>query len=93
MHKYNLDNLKPFRSKWQNSKTKLIRVPEIFEDEILTYAHQLDSGINNPNSLVTEKLKEIVNKIDNQESGYKVKYANNLIKDIKQLVNEGKNNG
>jgi hypothetical protein len=88
MHKYNLDNLKPFRSKWQNTKTKLIRVPEIFEDEILAYAHQLDSKINNSNSLVTEKLKEIVNKINNQESGYKIKYANNLIKDIKQLISE-----
>ena len=88
MHKYNLDNLKPFKSKWQNTPTKLIRVPETFEDEILTYAHQLDSGINNSNSLVTEKLKEIVNKIDNQESGYKVKYANHLIKDIKQLLHE-----
>lgn len=88
MHKYNLDNLKPFKSKWQNTPTKLIRVPEIFKDEILAYAYQLDSGINPNNSLVTKKLKEIVNKINNQESGYKVKYANNLIKDIKQLINE-----
>lgn len=88
MHKHNLDNLKPFKSKWQNTPTKLIRVPETFENEILAYAYQLDLGINPNDSLVTVKLKEIVNKIDNQESGYKVKYANNLIKDIKQLINE-----
>jgi len=88
MHKHNLDNLKPFKSKWQNTPTKLIRVPETFEDKILAYAYQLDLGINPDDSLVTVKLKEIVNKIDNQESGYKVKYANNLIKDIKQLINE-----
>lgn len=88
MHKYNLNNLTPFKRKWQNTPTKLIRVPEIFEDKILAYAHQLDLEINPIDSLVTEKLKKIVNKIDNQESGYKVKYANNLIRDIKQLINE-----
>ena len=88
MHKNDIDNLKPFKSKWQNTPTKLIRIPETFEDEILAYAYQLDLGIKPNDSLVTEKLKEIVNKINNQESGYKVKYANNLIKDIKQLINE-----
>jgi hypothetical protein len=88
MHKYNLENLKPFKSKWQNTPTKLIRVPEIFEREILAYAHQLDLETNPNHSLVTVKLKEMLNKINNQESGYTQRWAKQLIQDIKQLIDE-----
>ncbi|WPF90506.1 hypothetical protein WEU38_18215 (plasmid) [Cyanobacterium aponinum AL20118] len=88
MHKYNLDNLKPFKSKWQNKPTKLIRIPERLEKEILAYAYQLDNDINPSQSLVTEKIKEISIKIDNKEKGYKSNSASQLIKDIQQLINE-----
>lgn len=87
MHKYNLDNLKPFKSKWQNKPTKLIRIPEILEGAILAYAYQLDNGINPNQSLVTEKLREICIKIDSKEKGYKSNSATQLIKDIQQLTN------
>lgn len=90
MHKYNTQNLKPFKSKWQNTPTKLIRIPEILEGEILAYAYQLDIGIISNESLVTEKLKEISIKIDNKAKGYKSNSASQLIKDIQELINEVK---
>lgn len=88
MQRFNIDNLKPFKSKWQNKPTKLIRIPEILEGEILAYAYQLDNGINPSQSLVTEKLREICNKIDSKEKGYKSNSASQLIRDIHQLINE-----
>ncbi len=42
MAKYNIENLTPFKSKWHNKPTTVIRVPEILVDQILEYAHQLD---------------------------------------------------
>lgn len=88
MHRYNSENLTPFKSKWQNTPTKLIRVPKIFEGEILAYAHRLDLGIKPNHSLVTVRLKEILNKINNQDSGYKLTWAKQLIQDIELLVKE-----
>jgi len=35
---------KPNQSKWLNSETKPIRLPEVLIPEILEYAHQLDKG-------------------------------------------------
>lgn len=87
MHKYNLENLTPFKSKWQNKPTKLIRVPEILEGQILAYAYQLDNGINLNQSLVTDKIKQICKKIENKEKGYKNNSASQLIRDIQQLIN------
>lgn len=88
MHKYNVQNLTPFKSKWKNHPTKLIRVPEILESQILAYAYQLDNAINPSESLVTVKLKEIAIKINDKEKGYKSNSASQLIKDIQQLINE-----
>ncbi len=36
--------LKPNQSKWLNSETKPIRLPEVLIPEILEYAHKLDKG-------------------------------------------------
>jgi len=36
--------LKPNQSKWLNSETKSIRLPEVLIPEILEYAHKLDKG-------------------------------------------------
>ena len=36
--------LKPNQSKWLNSETKPIRIPEVLISEILEYAHKLDKG-------------------------------------------------
>lgn len=77
-----------YKSKWQNTPTKLIRIPEIFESEILTYAHHLDNNNNSINNHVTGKLKEISLKINNKEKGYKTNSASQLIKDIQQLLDE-----
>ncbi|WP_324282567.1 hypothetical protein VKI21_11360 [Cyanobacterium aponinum UTEX 3222] len=85
MHNYKLNNLTPFKSKWKNTPTKLIRIPEILESKILAYAHSLDNNQNADNSLVTVKLKEIIVKIDNKEKGYKNNSASQLIKDLKEL--------
>ncbi|WPF89417.1 hypothetical protein WEU38_03835 [Cyanobacterium aponinum AL20118] len=77
-----------YKSKWQNTPTKLIRIPELFEGEILAYAHQLDNSNNFTNNHVTAKLKEISLKINNKEKGYKTNSASQLIKDIQQLLDE-----
>ena len=88
MHKYNIENLKPFKSNWKNQPTKLIRIPENLADKILDYAHKLDNDINPNHSLVTEKIKELSIKINTKEKGYKSNSASQLIKDIQQLINE-----
>ncbi len=85
MSKYNTQNLTPYKSKWKNGKTKLIRVPEVLADKILVLAHQLDDGINFNYSPVTEKIKNIIDKINKKEKGYKSNSASALIRDLKAL--------
>lgn len=79
MRKYNpnsLANLKQyFKPKWNDTKTKLSRVPMVLEKQILDYAYQLDDGtISPPNSIVkgdcNAKISEIMAKSNNQEKGY-----------------------
>lgn len=74
-----------FKSFWNNQPTKLIRVPEILADQIINYARQLDNQNNLNNNHVTGKLKAIIEKIENQEKGYKSNSATALIKDVKKL--------
>ena len=85
MSKYNTQNLTPYKSKWKNGKTKLIRVPEVLADKILVLAHQLDDGINFNDSPVTEKIKKIIDKIYRKEKGYKSNSASALIRELKAL--------
>lgn len=46
MANYNpkLNNLYPAYSAWKNRRTKAIRIPEVFESEIMRYARALDAG-------------------------------------------------
>ena len=83
--KYNTENLIPYKSKWKNGKTKLIRVPEVLADKILVLAHQLDDGVNLKSSPVTEKIRLIIDKINKKEKGYKSNSASALIRDLKEL--------
>ena len=85
MPKYNTQNLTPYKSKWKNGKTKLIRVPEVLADKILVLAHQLDDGIILNYSPVTEKIEIILDKINRKEKGYKSNSASALIRDLKAL--------
>lgn len=42
--KGNLDTLKPYQAKWNSGTTRTIRVPVTLADQVLEYAHKLDSG-------------------------------------------------
>lgn len=87
--KNKLDNLTPFKSNWNNPKTKTIRVPEYLANKLLEIAHKLDNdeSINiSDSSLVTNKLRVIIEKINNKERGYKNNAAVQLIKDLKELL-------
>lgn len=77
-----------FKSFWNNHPTKLIRVPEILADQVINYARQLDNQNNLNNNHVTGKLKAIVEKIENQEKGYKSNSATALIKDVKNIMKD-----
>jgi hypothetical protein len=77
-----------FESFWNNQPTKLIRVPENLADQIINYARQLDNQNNFNNNHVTGKLKAIVEKIENQEKGYKSNSATALIKNLKKLMKD-----
>ncbi|WP_069791546.1 hypothetical protein A5482_015080 (plasmid) [Cyanobacterium sp. IPPAS B-1200] len=97
MKKYNpksLANLKPgFKSKWNDTNTKLIRVPVALEKQVLDYAHQLDDGVTPPpDSIVTndfgEEFIKIMAKVNHQEKGYKSNSASQLIKDLKALSDQ-----
>lgn len=83
--KNNTENLIPYKSKWKNGKTKLIRVPEVLADKILVLAHQLDDGIILTKSHVTENLNLLIDKINRKEKGYKSNSASALIRDLKAL--------
>ena len=83
--KYNTENLIPYKSKWKNGKTKLIRVPEVLADKILVLAHKLDKGDKFYYSPVTENLNLLIDKINRKEKGYKSNSASALIRDLKAL--------
>jgi|SRR6476646_2469918 len=42
--KGNLETLKPYQAKWNSGATRTIRVPVVLADQVLEYAHNLDSG-------------------------------------------------
>lgn len=42
--KGNLETLKPYQAKWNSGTTRTIRVPVVLADQVLEYAHKLDSG-------------------------------------------------
>ena len=88
-----LRQLKPNKSHWNNSETITVRIPKIFKDDILNYAKKLDNkviSLNQVNSTVTiDKVKSILTRIENQESGYKT-VSKQIITDLKTIVNEVK---
>ena len=42
--KGNTATLKPYQAKWNSGQTRTIRVPVVLADQVLEYAHKLDSG-------------------------------------------------
>ena len=97
MKKYNpksLANLKRgFKPKWNDTNTKLIRIPVALEKQVLDYAHQLDDGVTPPpQSGVTndfeEKVFNIMAKVKDKEKGYKSNSASQLIKDLLALSDD-----
>lgn len=86
-------------TKWKHTPTKAVRIPTIFESQILAIAQNLDNGIsyaepcnnrnvqNNYHSILSDILEPILKKIENKESGYKANSASKLIADLKQLMN------
>jgi hypothetical protein len=81
-------------TKWKNTPTKVVRIPTIFEPQILSFAEDLDNGrsfypeICNNRSVQNDChsiLLDILNKINNRESGYKANSASKLIADLKKL--------
>lgn len=89
-----LANLKRgFKPKWNDTNTKLIRIPVALEKQVLDYAHQLDDGVTHPpHSIVIsdlqEQLMKLMEKINDKEKGYKSNSASQLIKDLKDLLDE-----
>jgi len=88
----NTSGLKFFKSAWKHGKTKTIRVPIALADQILEYGYQLDSGkvppannaIASPDNL-SDRIAEILAKVEAKETGYKPNGATRLIKDLKNL--------
>jgi len=88
-----LRQLKPNKSHWNNSETITVRIPKIFKDDVINYAKELDNkviSLNQINSTVTiDKVKILLTKIENQESGYKT-VSKQIVKDLETIVNEVK---
>jgi hypothetical protein len=87
--KYNTQNLKQFTSDWVHLPTKQIRVPEIYVNEVLEYAHKLDKNVvtnNSQDSLAQVKINAIIEKIETKQKGYKGNSATQLIKDVLNLM-------
>ena len=86
MKKYNVNNLTPFKSKWNNKPTKLVRIPEVLTEQVLGYAHELDNNKKNNSSLLQVKLEGLLMKVNAKEKGYKSNSASKLINELKQLL-------
>ena len=88
-----IKQLKPNYSKWSNPKTCTIRIPENLKNQVLEYAHKLDQSQTNIqlNPTVTQDLINVLAKIESKEKGYKSNSAGQLIKDIKNIINEVSN--
>lgn len=84
-----LKNLKPNKSHWNNRETTTIRIPKIFKQQLIKYAKKLDNqkeSLMINDSTVTQELKDILEKIDNKEKGYKSNSASKLINDLKFMI-------
>lgn len=92
MNENSLKQLKPNKSPWKYPHTKVIRIPCNIVDEVLEIAHRLDNNqkaIKTEKSTVTvNKLKLLLTKIENKESGYKANSATKLIKELQLILNE-----
>ncbi|WP_083260488.1 hypothetical protein A5482_014815 (plasmid) [Cyanobacterium sp. IPPAS B-1200] len=90
----NLSDKHRFKSKWTSGKTKLIRVPEKIADQVLTVAYEIDQGkfqkstsSKNYNLLFTQ-LEAIIEKVNNKEKGYKSNGSGQLLKELRELLNQ-----
>lgn len=85
-----IENLHHFKkgmmSIWKNSDTTTIRIPKIFKNDILGYAHQLDNGVLQKNEDLKEKIISILDKVDKKEKGYKSNSCSSLIKELRKLT-------
>ena len=93
MGKYNVDNLTPFKTKWVNTPTKLIRVPEKLANDILLYAHKIDESITiaEYNNYLIQELEMLIEKINRKEKGYRSNGSGALFKDLKSYIVDFKN--
>lgn len=84
---------------WNLGKTKVIRIPEAIADELMEIARHLDNGNKcllqgkneNNNSHVTDdktliQIKEILEKIENKEPGFKSNSFGQGIKKLKEIT-------
>lgn len=82
-----LGNLKPFKGKWQHRPTKTIKIPVVFAEQLMGIAEQLDVGNKIDDSPVTNELKDIIAKIEEEASGYKLNSSRQLINRLLAMKN------
>lgn len=83
-----LKNLKPNKSHWNNSETVTIRIPKVLKDKVIEYAKELDNenkSLLDKYSTVTQELKNILEKINSKEKGYRNNSASRLINELKLI--------
>lgn len=79
-----------FKPQWNKGKTRTIRLPIILAENTLNYARKLDNN-EIPDNLVTRysdlvnELKDIIEKINKKEKGYKANNASQLVRDIRKI--------
>jgi hypothetical protein len=77
------------KPKWKSGKTRTIRVPVAIANAVLDYAHQLDSdeSVAAPGGgdNLSDRLTDILVRVESKETGYKANGATRLIKDLKSL--------
>jgi hypothetical protein len=77
------------KPKWKSGKTRTIRVPVAIANAVLDYAHQLDSAESaaapGGGDNLSDRLTDILVRVEAKETGYKANGATRLIKDLKSL--------
>jgi hypothetical protein len=88
----NTDNLIRNFSDWNHKAqgTSTIRVPNELKQQILDYAHALDSGnvppaLQSPNDL-SAQLATILSKVEANAKGYQSRNAGQLIRDLRSIA-------
>ena len=90
-YKGNEVTLTKYKPKWKSGETQTIRVPVVLAEQILSYAHQIDDGVIEPNLPADQNIQSLTQVIEWLEDVEKTP-RNNFSKQKRELVQKAISN-